>query len=262
MTPDLVDDYRVLPDGEEFLMHDSGPCPQHVFSTRDNLRLLAESEDWFADGTFDVAPGLFQQLYTIHCRCYGVMLPLVFALLPGKSTQVYTRLLQALKDLEPRLAPKTLMSDFEQAAIRAFEQEFLNVSITGCFFHLGQCFWRKIQQLGFSGQYAEEDGIFASWARCLPALAFLPVDEVVDGFETLASHDAFNDAVGQNAAQLVDYFEDTWVGRPPRRQGADRRQPMFPHQLWNQHHRTLDGLPRTNNSVEAWRNRMQALIGA
>jgi hypothetical protein len=61
---------------------------------------------------------------------------------------------------------------------------------------------------------------------------------------------------------FVDYFEDTWIGRPPRLQGAERRAPMFPIKLWNQYERTMSDMPRTNNSVEAWHNRIQSLVGA
>jgi hypothetical protein len=80
------------------------------------------------------------------------------------------------------------MCDFEKAAIRAFEQEFPGLIVTGCFFHLGQCCWRKCQQLGLATTYAEEDGLFAFWIRCLPALAFIPSDQVKSSQGTLLSH--------------------------------------------------------------------------
>ena len=92
----IPDDYKTFDDGELFLLHDSGPGSQRIliFSTHENLMLLSESQHWFADGTFKVAPSLFHQLYTIHCCCQGFMMPVVFALLPGKTTAVYRRVLQ------------------------------------------------------------------------------------------------------------------------------------------------------------------------
>ena len=36
----------------------------------------------FGDGTFDVAPHLFTQLYTIHALIEDTCVPVVFALLP------------------------------------------------------------------------------------------------------------------------------------------------------------------------------------
>ena len=92
----IPEDYKTFDDGELFLLHDSGPSPQRIliFSTHENLRLLSESQHWFADGTFKVMPSLFHQLYTIHSCCHGLMLPLVFALLPRKAATVYRRVLQ------------------------------------------------------------------------------------------------------------------------------------------------------------------------
>lgn len=39
------------------------------------------------------------------------------------------------------------MTDFERAAKNAFKVAFSDTKQSGCLFHLGQCFWRKIQQL-------------------------------------------------------------------------------------------------------------------
>jgi hypothetical protein len=46
------------------------------------------------------------------------------------------------------------------------------------FFHFGQCVYRKIQQLGLSEPYLAEDN-FRVEAKLLPALAFLPPDDVL-----------------------------------------------------------------------------------
>lgn len=37
-----------------------------IFTTNTNLSFLSYCEEWYMDGTFDVAPILFKQLYTIH----------------------------------------------------------------------------------------------------------------------------------------------------------------------------------------------------
>ena len=58
--------------GDVFLMHDSGPDDPNifwVFATQENLKNLVQYREWFADGTFKIAPHLFYQIYTIHCLC-------------------------------------------------------------------------------------------------------------------------------------------------------------------------------------------------
>jgi MULE transposase domain len=137
---------------EQFLMYDSGndllPGRMLIFATRTGLQLLSRSSEWFSDGTFSTAPVFFEQLYTIHVVQYNAVLPVVYALLPNKSRATYVKMLQQLKNLQPGLQPQFLMTDFEQAALQAFELEFAGIAKTGCFFHLSQCVWRKVQSEG------------------------------------------------------------------------------------------------------------------
>lgn len=61
-------------------------------------------------------------------------------LLPGKSQEIYTRLFNALKNLIPEVAPATIVTNFEKAAINSFQIVFSSALIFGCFsiFHLSQ----------------------------------------------------------------------------------------------------------------------------
>ncbi|KAL3872534.1 hypothetical protein ACJMK2_035757 [Sinanodonta woodiana] len=62
--------------------------------------------------------------------------------------------------------------------------------------------------------------------RYLPSLSFVPVEDVV--------------------LPVLDYFEDTWVGRPTR--GNKRRPPRTPHSMCGCYDNINDELPKTNNS--------------
>lgn len=119
-----------------------------IFATRESLQLLSQSVEWFADGTFSTVPRLFGQLYTIHVIQMGAIIPVVYALLPNKTLLSYIRLLRELQNLQPGLHPQYLMTDFELAAIQAFEAVFPGINASGCFFHLTQSIWRKVQNEG------------------------------------------------------------------------------------------------------------------
>ncbi|KAK9731441.1 hypothetical protein QE152_g13671 [Popillia japonica] len=116
------EDYKRTTDGELFLLFDSGPEEQRIllFSTQRNLSFMEQCGHWFADGTFKSAPPLFSQIYTIHGVRYSNVIPTVFALLPNKTQETYTRVFvfQQLKVLNPGLRPLTIM-DFERAAMNA-----------------------------------------------------------------------------------------------------------------------------------------------
>lgn len=83
----------------------------------------------------------------------------------------------------------------------------------------------------------------------LPALAFIPPDSVIDAFETL------QETMPPEADPIIDYFEDTYIGRTRRH---NKQAPRFPVNMW--HDRVTEDLPRTNNSLEGWHNHMQANI--
>ena len=87
----------------------------------------------------------------------------------------------------------------------------------------------------------------------IAAIAFVDIPDVLQAFYDLET-EIRNDYGNQNGVDAVlDYFEDTYIGR--QRRGRPRDRPMFPIELWNMYERTLEELPRTNNSIEGWHNR-------
>jgi len=49
-----------------------------------------QANAWAGDGTINIAPDPFKQLYSLHSvNGSGTVIPGVFALLPGKSTEWY-----------------------------------------------------------------------------------------------------------------------------------------------------------------------------
>ena len=243
---------------QQFLLFDSGPGVHRtlIFSTSNNLNLMANSEHWFADGTFKTSPPLFQQIYTIHGVKYNAVIPTVYILMSQRTEEAYLNAFVQLKQLDPRINPTTIMTDYETAAINAFKVAFPNAHLRGCFFHFMQCLYRHVQLLGLSGRYVQELD-FAHNIKQLGALAFVPVPDVIDSFERLILTDFFRD--NEEVLPLVDYFEETWIGVVRRGQ---RRSARFEIALWNCYDAVKDGLPKTNNSVEGWHNEFGSLLSA
>lgn len=88
----------------------------------------------------------------------------------------------------------------------------------------------------------------------LPALAFVPLEDVESSFEKLISSIDFPEV----SQCVVDYFEDCWIGRPMKGQ---RRKPKFPINIWNCNNSVKSDLPRTNNAVEGWHRSFNSSIG-
>ncbi|KAH9378498.1 hypothetical protein HPB48_017101 [Haemaphysalis longicornis] len=86
--------------------------------------------------------------------------------------------------------------------------------------------------------------------KVLPALVFLPVGAIPVAFQDML------EVFPQEAIELADHSEDVYVGRP-RPNGLCSAQ--FPPKLWSVYESALDGMPRKNNSVEAWHYGLQVI---
>ena len=91
-----------------FLLFDSykNNLPERtiIFATKDNLEVLGQCDQWFADGTFK-SSHLFLQLYVIHGLKNGIVIPLVYALMTNQSENAYDMVLGTLQDYAPDLNP-------------------------------------------------------------------------------------------------------------------------------------------------------------
>lgn len=268
-----------LHDGEEFLIHDSGTDSNNrilAFATEEGLRLLARSREWFMDGTFATAPKLFKQLYVLRVPLGESAVSCVYAFLPGKSQAVYEELFQAIVDrcenLGFDLDPNTIVCDFELAVIKAAKSIFGDhIGVQGCFFHLTQSTWRKIQELGLSQMYQENRDV-KLFCGMIDALAFLPCDKISEGLVFLRDNIPEDP---EELEDLLDYFDATYISglyrriqipavavggvEPPVR--MRRSPPLFPPETWNVHQTTLEGGHRTNNFCETWNNAFSQMVG-
>ena len=233
--------------GEEFLRYNEDGMM--IFAANSDLQLLANADHIFGDGTFKITPYGFTQQYTLHAYHDGITYPCVYALLPGMSEEVYDRFLgQLINLLPPTLGkPISIMTDFELAAMNSFSRHFPWAEISGCYFHLGQAVWRKVQNENLTEKYLQ-DPEFALRVRKFLALAFVPPRQVHRFFGLLL--------VDENARgdgylnEFIRYFQGTWIGyQAPNGFETEAR---FPYHTWNMYERVKEGLPRTNNAIEGW----------
>jgi len=227
-----------------------------LFASDVAMDMLFDQPNWFADETFYVSPKEYTQLYTIHVLLgNSETIPCVYAILKNKSIESYAAIFQCLHDMNPDrpLNPITITVDFEQAAITAFKEKFPEISVHGCFFHLSQNIWRRIQESGLQIKYCS-DAEFALKSRCIAAIAFLPTEDIIRGFEILVYGEDYPDKLDP----VVDYFESNYIGSISR--GRKRKRPNFQHSMWSQYQRVKNDLPRTTNSIEGWHNALKGVI--
>jgi hypothetical protein len=92
----IPQEYTLSTTGQRFLLSQSANNEFITFATDTNLRLLCEADDIYMDGTFDTAPSLYSQLYTIHIFVEDRMVPVMYALMISKTTQLYVSMFQSV----------------------------------------------------------------------------------------------------------------------------------------------------------------------
>ena len=95
------------------------------------------------DGTFDIVPSLFTQLYTIHVELFKGVFPVVFGLLPDKSGFTYDRMFKKIREaletvpFEEASAddvlqkPYNIIVDYERAVMNSITKIFPRTKIQG-----------------------------------------------------------------------------------------------------------------------------------
>lgn len=161
---------------ENFLLVNSKETNIVGFSTLSNLNVLCNSDTIFVDGTFKSCPKLYHQLFTVHCATNQSYVPLIYFLLPSKTTQCYLQAFQHLviecKKNDLQFNPIRLYADFEKAINNAARHVWPSIEVKGCRFHLGQSWYRKIQQLGLSNAYKKNNTDVCNFLKLFFGLLF------------------------------------------------------------------------------------------
>ena len=132
--------------GENFFYEDSGKGDSErilLFTTETNIKILNTNKDWYADGTFDISPTLFKQLYSVHVIINNFDLPMLYAFLPNKKQQVYLKMFKMIRKIVDT-KPTSINMDFEKAVMNAAISVYPNCLIYGCYFHLSQNFFKQL----------------------------------------------------------------------------------------------------------------------
>ncbi|KAF2879250.1 hypothetical protein ILUMI_26922 [Ignelater luminosus] len=172
--------YKKILTGDDFLLYDSRDHENEestrrifIFGTKDNLRRLMRSSNWFAGETFK----LNKLLHFRWCMLYGKIeaaYKKVFVVVNAECDRFGI----------PRSMPVTMMTDFEIAIINAAET--VGSHVRACFFHLRQCIFRHIQAEGLQQTNNDpEHRSIKQAVQMMCATAFVSIDKVNDGFDVL-----------------------------------------------------------------------------
>ncbi|KAL4100988.1 hypothetical protein QTP88_021009 [Uroleucon formosanum] len=213
-----------------------------IFTCLTNLKYLCSMEKVFMDGTFQFCTKFFYQFFVLHGFQNGIYTSLVYALLPNKRTSTYEHVFKKLRDACLTegfvLNPNMFVIDFEIGIHEAVRSIWPTSIIRGCNFHLGQAWFRKLQNLGLSKLYIEGDTDEGKFLNYIFGLPFLEPHEVEDSFvfDLIADMPSNNQIV-----QSCDYLTETYM------------QDIFPPSLWASKSEVI-----TNNVCESFHSKFNA----
>jgi len=147
----IPDELKLSSHGKCFILYDSKEATRLytnrtiIFGSEESVNWLNTSSAIFADGTFNAAPPMFAQLYTIIGLRNSNAFPCLYALLSGKTQSVYDSLIKEVNKLCPNLKPTSILTDFEKASSNAFSANFKTSKFLGCFFQFKQATMRRFQ---------------------------------------------------------------------------------------------------------------------
>ena len=245
----------VIPDeSKDFTLANSGQDDKSrviCFGYPRNIRKLNENHDWYGDGTFNVSPLSFKQLFTLNIINNGETQPLVYALLPNKNQATYVKMFKLLvkiglyDDLGDALSFST---DFEKAILNAVQLIFNGVRLLGCYFHYTQNLGRNVQMKELIQYYSSSLEFHLSFNK-FKALAFVLTKDASKAFDLIK-----NDCPVE-FSPMLEYFETWYIGhRKPNSHHCLK--PAF-HELWSVYNRTLNEFVRTNNKIESWHKQFE-----
>ena len=206
-----------------------------IFTTQEQLELLADSRFILADGTFKTASPPYQQLYTIHSIENNRRVPLVFALMTNKATVDYERLLHLLHRYTQRATnriwdPQMVITDYELGMMNAVRTQLPNSDNGGCLFHFNQEIFKKVKEYGLVRAYRRDQRV-QDFVRKIMALPFLPIPLVRLNYNL---HKHTHRRLIQRypaLAQLTRYVELTVYNRPVRLRTTNMIEGW--HKKWN-----------------------------
>jgi hypothetical protein len=230
-----------------------------TFSTKANLVHLKNADTWYASGSFHMTPqprrGCYQQpwqtIYTIHAYVNGSTksLPLMYALVPRKTSTSFAALLQAIIDLTDGTRPKEIVTDFEPAMVIAVRRVLPTTHHRGCLFHFRQtCAMRIRKDEVMRGAYTSSRDL-QNQIDELMALALVPPEHVVKTFDALKQWPLRD----KEATVFADYFECNFIGKVKDQTPETRGDPrMFPIAMWNYYESARDQSTKDNDAMKQW----------
>ncbi|KAG0436796.1 hypothetical protein DMUE_4047, partial [Dictyocoela muelleri] len=133
----------------------------------------------------------------------------------------------------------------EQATFNGLKIVFPEAEIRGCFFHFGHAIWRRVQKLGFTKLYHDNND-FKNCVQQCSAVALIPINLFDSAWADILRIWPMNNT---DVVNLKNYIYDTYI--------SASLTILFGRNKWNQYEIVRS---RTNNAAEGFHNKLNSKI--
>lgn len=179
------------------------------------------------DGTFEIRPRRWAQIYAVHFFYEGSFIPAAAIIMASKSGS-YEHMLGRLKEavferFHRTLCPRIIITDFELSIRKALRVVFPGTSVLferkhnprpllgaehkACIFHFIRSNLRRITSLGLKRLYGE-DVDYNEFIKCFLYLPFVPPQHVETAFSAWVDESSKNGAmiIRGRTREFIDYY--------------------------------------------------------
>lgn len=127
-----------------------------IYSSFFQMKLFANSNEYYIDATFMKSPRKYYQTLNIICYCDNIKsnIPVMHIPMTSKNIETYDNVFSEILFICNQLKltlnfnNKTIMCDFEKSLRESLKKNFKGIKIKGCFFHYVKCLWNKAKKIG------------------------------------------------------------------------------------------------------------------
>ena len=143
--------------------------------------------------------------------------------------------------------PQSILMDYELAIHNTAAEIWPSSTRRGCQFHYKKALLKKVKQSDLWTEYLVPDSPIREHFAMIGALAFVPLSDLNTTWRHLKP------LLPNDMMEFANYYEATWIG-------TSTTEPLFSHEMWNQHDSTQLLLPRSTNIAEGWHHGFNSLL--
>ena len=143
--------------------------------------------------------------------------------------------------------PQSILMDYELAIHNTAAEIWPSSTRRGCQFHYKKALLKKVKQSDLWTEYLVPDSPIREHFSMIGALAFVQLSDLNTTWRHLKP------LLPNDMMEFANYYEATWIG-------TSTTEPLFSHEMWNQHDSTQLLLPRSTNIAEGWHHGFNSLL--